>query len=137
MTVTFLGRSQSRWRVRVDLAEVEDASALTIGLVDESGRELGPAMVAPAPVERCCLVELNGPADLPPGTVVRCVADRSAGPPLQEEVGVDARRGLHAYLNADARLPLISRAEFQAVEGEDYERLVSVLPWLRAGCCGG
>lgn len=122
----FLGKHENRWRIKVDLDFSPEA--LTVGLVSEDGRCLGPAMVVP-PGGPDFLLELSGPCQLPTGALVRCVVDTTCGSWMQE-FPVDARRGLHAFLHADGRLPVDSSAEGVGLERGEIRRLARVLPWL-------
>jgi hypothetical protein len=87
-------------------------------------------VVAPADVGTCFEAELGGPNQLPAGTQVRCVADVEGGEPVRAAVGVDRRRGLHAFLHADARLPAEPMPTGCALAQADAERLARVFPWV-------
>lgn len=145
--LTFLGRmaqkcaptGSSRWRVRVELPLGFRPVGLTVGLWGEDDKPLGPAVVAPAGVDGLWEAELAGPMALPPGTMVRCVADVDAPAPVVYWLAVDERVGLHAFLHADARLPVGSVAKGRAVEAKELTRLAGAFPWLqpaRAPCAG-
>jgi hypothetical protein len=132
LTLTFLGRSCDRWRVRVDVEPAVDVRSLTVSLVSERGRPLGPAVVAPGDVGSCWTAELRGPVTLPPGTVVRAVGEVD-GAWVEKDVGVDQRRGLHAFLHADGRLPLDNEPVGAAVTRKEAIRLGRLFPWV-CGC---
>lgn len=132
VTLTFLGRSCDRWRVRVELDDPSAVRGLTVSLVAENGRPLGPAVVAPADIGVCWVADIRGPPHLPPGTIVRATADGEWGV-VQEEIGVDPRRGLHAFLHADARLPLDNKPRGAALSGKETARLGRLFPWM-CGC---
>ena len=72
------------------------------------------------------------PPQLPPGTVARAVAELD-GCVVAGEVGVDARRGMHAFLHADARLPLENDPKGAAMTAREATRLGAVFPWV-CGC---
>ena len=132
LSLTFLGRGFDRWRVRVDAGVCRSLAGLTVSLVNEQGRAIGLPVVAPEEAGRCWVAELSGPAQLPPGTVVRAVAEQD-GCVVASEVGVDARRGMHAFLHADARLPLESDPKGTAMTAREASRLGAVFPWV-CGC---
>lgn len=67
---------------------------------------------------------------MPPGTVVRCTVDVDGGPALVLEQQVDRRRGLHAFLHADALLPVSSDARPSVLDKRSVGRLTRVFPWL-------
>lgn len=135
----FLGKHETRWRVSLELGFCP--RGVTMGLVSEDGKPLGPAQVAPPEGQRSFTVELSGPCQLPAGAVVRCVIDTECGL-WTKDFPIDQRRGLQAFLYADARLPVESSEPIRALSGEERGRLSELLPWLaRApeapGCCGG
>lgn len=123
---TFLGKHENRWKVKVDVDFLPEA--MTIGLVSEDGRCLGPAMVVPLQGPSV-VAELSGPCQLPTGAVVRCVIDTDCGSWMQE-FPVDQRRGLNAFLHADGRLPVDSTALGVGLEKRELKRLAKSLPWL-------
>ncbi len=128
--LTFLGRAANRWRVRVELPTGLRARGLSVGLWGEDGRPLAPVVVAP-PAGPVVEVELGGPATLPTGAQVRCVIDVEGGESLVTTIGVDRRRGLHAWTNADARLVLPEDAPRGAAMTRDETcRLARAWPWL-------
>ncbi len=106
--LTFLGRSAHRWRVRVEIPECARLRGLTVGLWGPDARPLAPGVVLP--VARgsgptLLEAELGGPAELPAGSEVRCMVDLEGDAhPLVTCIGLDRRRGLAAWLHADARL---------------------------------
>ena len=130
LKLTFLGRVESRWRVRVDLPCGHDVAGITLGLVAEDGRLLGPQMVASGGEESCFIAELGGPCLLPPGTVVRCVADYADGRSEEATVRLDRRSGLHAFLHADARLPVLSRVTGESLTRNERRRFGGSYPWV-------
>lgn len=130
MKLTFLGRVGGRWRVRVDLPPGIPISGLTLGLFGDDGRALCPQIVAPGGEEGCFIAELGGPCTLPHGTVVTCVADLADGRELRTTTSVDRRRGLHAFLHGDAKLPLVSRAEFESLTSREQRRIGHSFPWV-------
>ncbi len=132
LSLTFLGRSCDRWRVRVDAGACTSLAGLTVSLVNEQGRAIGLPVVAPEEAGRCWDAEIMGPAQLPPGTVVRAVAELD-GCMVEEEVSVDARRGMHAFLHADARLPLENDPRGSAMTARESALLGKVFPWV-CGC---
>ena len=138
LKLTFLGRiahkcapsAASRWRVRVELPGGFRPLGLTVGLWGEDDKPLGPAVVAPGGVGGAWEAELAGPVPLPPGTMVRCVADVGTAAPLVYWLGVDERTGLHAFLHADARLPVGSTAKGRVIEEKELSKLAKAFPWL-------
>ena len=93
---------------------------------------LGPAVVAPENIGACWVIELRGPAQLPPGTVVRAVAIVNGGV-IEREVNVDTRRGLHAFLHADGRLPVETDPKGCAITNREAVQLGKHFPWV-CGC---
>ncbi len=136
MTLTFLGRCDNRWRVRVDLPAGVEVEGLTLALVGEDGRALGPLVVAPIDGASTYTFDLRGPCDMPPNTVVRCVADLVGGGALADVLVLDRRRGLHAFMHADARLPLESKSRGEGLSNTERRRLGAAFPWL-VGCPEG
>lgn len=132
MTLTFVGRADNRWQVRVDVPCERAISGLTLALYGEEGRPLGPLVVQPVSGGGTFTVDLRGPCSLPPGTVVRCVADIEGGGAIEETLPVDRRRGLHAFMHADARLPLSSRVRGEGFSNGERRRLQGAFPWLAA-----
>ncbi|MDP2315653.1 MAG: hypothetical protein Q8P41_22335 [Pseudomonadota bacterium] len=131
LKLTFLGRAAGRWRVRVDMPPEFRPSGLTVGLWGEDDKPLGPAVVAPAGIDGVWEAELAGPVTLPPGTLVRCMADMEDGTPVVYWLGVDRRRGLHAFLHADGRLPVESDSSCAALAAKEIVRLARAFPWVR------
>lgn len=132
LELTFLGRVANRWRVRVELPAGFRPRGLTVGLWGEDDKPLGPAVVAPADVGGVWEAELAGPSPLPTGTLVRCMADVDGGAPVVYWLGVDRRRGLHAFLHADGRLPVDSSASGSALGAKELALLARAFPWVRA-----
>lgn len=132
LTLTFLGRVADRWRVRVALPDGVRPRGLTVGLWDESGQLLGPVVVAPEDAGSCWVAELRGPCQLPPGTLVRATLDTEDGFTVEEDLGVDPRKGLHAFLHADGRLPVQSAPTGAALSGRETAALARYFPWICA-----
>jgi len=135
----FLGRHDTRWRVRLELGFCP--KGVTMGLLSENGKPLGPAQVAPPEGRHSFTVELSGPCQLPAGAVVRCTIDTECGIWIKD-FPLDQRRGLHAFLHADARLPVDSSEPIRALSAGERGRLTELLPWMAhtpkaAGCCEG
>lgn len=135
VSLTFLGQLRERWRVRVELAPGFRPRGLTVGLVSEAGRSLGPVVVMPEDVGCCWVADLRGPCPLPPGAKVVATADLCGGGMLVQDVCVDARRGLHAFLHGDGRLPLETDPVPEPLDKRDLSRLAAAFPWIAA--CGG
>jgi hypothetical protein len=131
LKLTFLGRSAGRWRVRVDLPPGLVPRGLTVGLWGEDDKPLGPAVVAPAGTIGAWEAEVAGPVPLPPGTLVRCMADLDDHASCVYWLGVDRRRGLHAFLHADGRLPVESDCAGAALGLKEIARLARAFPWVR------
>lgn len=131
LKLSFLGRVANRWRVHVDLPPGFRPRGLTVGLWGEDDKPLGPAVVAPPDIDGAWEAELAGPVPLPPGTLVRCMADLEDGTPLVYWLGVDRRRGLHAFLHADGRLPVESSCSLAALASREVNRLARAFPWVR------
>ncbi|MDP2308328.1 MAG: hypothetical protein Q8P18_20075 [Pseudomonadota bacterium] len=141
LELTFLGRSAGRWRVRVDLPPGLCLRGLTVGLWGEDDKPLGPAVVAPAGTVGVWEAEVAGPAPLPPGALVRCMADFGEHSCCVYWLSVDRRRGLHAFLHADGRLPVESDCVGSALSLKEIARLARAFPWVRpeppaAAACG-
>jgi hypothetical protein len=129
--LTFLGRLASRWRVRIEVPHDEPVVGLTVGLWGEDGRPLAPSVVVPHGGGGTVEAELGGPAALPAGAEVRCIADWSTGESVVVTIGTDRRRGLHAFLHGDLRLPVSSdEPTASALTQEDVARLARAYPWL-------
>jgi hypothetical protein len=125
-----VGRHDMRWRLRVDVPGDIRVSSALVGLVGEDGHPLGPAVVA-GPVERGSFtVDVRGPCALPPGAVARVTLDVAGEEPITHDLLLAERRGLHAWLRADARLPVESRAEFADLSRTERRRLAAVWCWL-------
>lgn len=124
----FLGRHDNRWRVRVELDFAPDA--LTIGLVSEDGKPLGPAMVAPPDGRSSVIAELGGPCQLPAGARVRCMVDTHCGCWMQE-FSLDERRGLHAWLKGDTPLVVESNERGLGLDAGHIRRLSNHFAWLK------
>jgi hypothetical protein len=135
LKLTFLGRVANRWRVRVDVPAGLAPRGLTVGLWGENDAPLGPAVVAPPGVAGVWEVEVAGPCPLPPGTLIRCVADIEESAPMVLWLGVDRRRGLHAFLHADGRLPVESSGVAAALGRREVERLAVAFPWIQPPPC--
>lgn len=131
LELTFLGRSAGRWRVRVDLPPGLCPSGLTVGLWGEDDKPLGAAVVAPAGTTGAWEAEVAGPVPLPPGALVRCMADFEENNSCVYWLGVDRRRGLHAFLHADGRLPVDSDCTGTALSIKEVARLAQAFPWVR------
>lgn len=131
LKLTFLGRAANRWRVRVELPPGCRPRGMTVGLWSEDDKPLGPAVVAPPGVDGAWEAEVYGPSPLPPGTMVRCVADAAEKGELVYWLGVDRRRGLHAFMHADARLPVESHARGAAMSEAEINRLALAFRWVR------
>lgn len=101
-----------------------------MALVGEDGRALGPLVVQPIDGATTYTFDLRGPCDMPPGTVVRCVADVEGGGAIEEVLVIDRRRGLHAFLHADARLPVTSKARGEGLSRTERRRLAAAFPWV-------
>jgi hypothetical protein len=134
LRLTFLGRCDQRWKVRVDWDGPVAVTGLTLGLYDDEGRALGASVVAPAGVGSGFAAALSGPCSLPPGSRVRCVADLADGTALELELPADARQGLEAYVRGEPRVHLVSRAELRALAPAEIAALGAGFPWLAA--CG-
>ncbi len=130
MKLTALDRVDTRWRMQFDLSSQLAVRGLTIGLVAEDGRPLGPAVVAQADGSGVVSADVRGPCTLPPGTVARVVLDLEGEPPVVHELLVDRRRGLHAWMHADARLEVGSTAEVAPLAASDARALARVFCWL-------
>ena len=130
MKLEVLDRVDQRWRVRVHLPEGEACRGFTVGFVGEDGAPLGPAVVGPEGACGACVVEVRGPCTLPPGAVARLVVHTTAGGELTCDETAAQRRGLHAWLNADSRLPLVSRAEPESLGVTARRRLGARWCWL-------
>ncbi len=130
LKLTFLGRSAGRWRVQVELPPDFQPRGLTVGLWGEDDKPLGPAVVAPAGTTGVWDVEVAGPVPLPPGTLVRCMADFEDNASMVYWLSVDRRHGLHAFLHADGRLPVESDCIGSALGLKEIARLSRAFPWV-------
>lgn len=131
MNLEVLERVDSRWRVRVDLPVGAPVRGFTVGLVGPDGIPLGPAVVGPQSPGASVVLEVRGPCQLPPGAIARIVVHIEGGPVLTHEVVLARRRGLHAWLNADGRLPITSTAEVSALASGDRRQLARRWCWLQ------
>lgn len=130
LKLTLLGRVANRWRVRVELPPGILVRGLTVGLWGEHGRPLAPFVVAPHDIGGAWVAEISGPAELPAGTEVRCLADIEGAAPMIACLGVDRRHGLHAYLHAEKRLAVDTRPRGSTLTESETERLARAFPWL-------
>ena len=137
---SFLGRHENRWMVRLELGFTP--RGVTVGLVSETGKALGPAMVAPPEglepdpdAERgtrhpsSFVAELSGPCPLPGGTVVRCTIDTACGVWVQE-FPLDPRRGLQAFLFGDSPLSVDSLEQGVGLSRTEMRQLAKTFAWL-------
>ena len=139
---TFLGRHENRWRVRLEMDSVP--RGVTVGLISEDNKPLGPAMVAtqmvasqiaaPQEEKSCFTVELSGPCHLPGGAMVRCTLDTVCGVWVQD-FPVDARRGFHAFLMGDTPLSVESLEHGRGVSRAELKTLSQSFPWLMKPPC--
>jgi hypothetical protein len=128
LELALLKRCEKRWRVGLNLHNTA-VSTLTIGLVSEDGRCLGPAVVTRPGASDELVVELSGPCTLPGGARLRCILDTPSGSST-EELCLDPRQGLHAYLHGDGQIPVESTETGVAISKEALCRLSAALPWL-------
>lgn len=122
LALTFLGRCGERWRVRVDAPAGAVARGVTLGLADADGRPLGPAVVGPAEFATW-VADLRGPAVLPSDAHVRATMDGPDGAPLEQTTLVRARRGVAAWLHADAQLELCTRQAPEPLSRKEATRV--------------
>lgn len=132
MNLEVLERVDSRWRVRVDLPVGAPVRGFTVGLVGPDGIPLGPAVVGPESPGARVVLEVRGPRELPPGAIARIVVHIEGGPVLTHEVVLARRRGLHAWLSADGRLPVTSTAEVAPLAPADRRQLARRWCWLQS-----
>ena len=130
MHVELLAWRDSRWRVRVSLPAGHAVGGLTVGFVGEDGRALGPAVVAPEGCASSVEVEVRGPCRLPAGAVARVVVHGARGEATTHETVLAQRAGLHAWLKADARLPVVSRSEPRALTAAEVRELADRWCWF-------
>ncbi len=129
--LTFLGRVASRWRVRIEIPDDLSVEGLTVGLWGEDGRPLAPSVVVPHHGAGVVEAELGGPAALPPGAEIRCIADTADGGSVVVTIGTDRRRGLHAFLHGDLRIPCSSNEPASSsLDKAATARLARAYPWL-------
>jgi len=133
LQVELLAWRDSRWRVRVSLPPGSLAGGLTVGFVGEDGVALGPAVVAPEGCTTSVEVEVRGPCRFPPGAVARVVVHGAGGEATTHESVLALRAGLHAWLKADSRLPLVSRAELRAFTAAESRKLADRWCWAGRG----
>lgn len=132
MNLEVLERVDSRWRVRVELPMGVPVRGFTVGLVGPDGVPLGPAVVGPESPGAIVILEVRGPCQLPPGAIARIVVHLEGGPVLTHEVVLARRRGLHAWLSADGRLPITSTADVAPMGTKDREQLARRWCWFAA-----
>jgi hypothetical protein len=102
-----------------------------VGLWGEDGRPLAPSVVVPHHGAGVVEAELGGPATLPPGAEIRCIADTAEGDAVVVTIGTDRRRGLHAFLHGDLRIPCSSaEPTAAALDKAATARLARAYPWL-------
>lgn len=149
-TVAFqlVGRCENRWKVRVGIQD-PSVTALTIGLVTEDGKPLGPALVTPMEGAGELTLVLAGPCTLPSGAQVRCTVDLQAdaestvgNQTVIEEFSVDQRHGVHAYLHGDGLLGVESTERGTALTPDELCNLSARFPWIyqkpkpqKTACC--
>ena len=139
MLVEVQDRVEGRWRIRVVPPPEMALHGFTVGLVGEDGVPLGPAVVAAQDAGPDWRLEVRGPCTLPPGAIVRVVLHGDGRDVMIFDTVVARRTGLHAWLSANAQLPLVSRAEFEALDRGARKRLAARWCWLQpqseAGAC--
>ncbi len=131
MLVEVQDRVEGRWHIRVVPPPEVALRGFTVGLVGEDGVPLGPAVVAAQDAGPAWLLEVRGPCTLPPGAIVRVILHGDGRDVMTFDTVVALRQGLHAWLSADAQLPLVSRAEFEPLGPEDRARLAARWCWLQ------
>jgi hypothetical protein len=105
-------RVDLRWRSTLELPAGVPLSGLTVGLLSDDGRPLGPAVVAPVPEGSEVVVDVRGPCSLPQGATLRVTIDVSGEGPVTHDLRVARRRGIHAWLHADSCLSVESSGKF-------------------------
>ncbi len=130
MQVELLAWRDSRWKVRVSLPPGIVAMGLTVGFVGEDGVALGPAVVAPEGCLASVEVEVRGPCRLPPGAIARVVVHGAGGEATTHEIVLALRAGLHAWLKADSRMAVISRAQPRSLSAGESRTLGDRWCWL-------
>lgn len=133
LTLTLLGKSAERWQVRVELEPDYHPAALTVALWSEADRPLGPAVIVTTGTNRCMVADLRGPQRLPPGTCIVATVDTVDGTTETFFQNVDPRRGLHAFLHADARISMESDPKGAPLTTREIINLGRRFPWL-CGC---
>jgi hypothetical protein len=58
------------------------------------------------------------------------VADVEDIQPIEQSIGVDRRRGLHAFLHADQRVDLLPAPKGAAMTRDETRRLARAFPWM-------
>jgi hypothetical protein len=140
LRLELVGRFDNRWKLRLELPPGVPLSSITVGLVDETGRNLGAAVVEQGPFGAVAEVAVRGPCSLPAGTRAQVILQVEGEGSVVHHLRVARRSGLHAWLHADARLPLESRAEFADLSNSERRRLGDALCFLvpasaaEAGC---
>ena len=123
-------RVDLRWRIRLEMPAGVPLSGLTAGLLADDGRPLGPAVLAPAPTSDEVEVDVRGPCSLPQGTFLRVVLDVVGESPITHDLLVARRRGLHAWLHADSRLPVVSDGKLAGLSLSERRRLGAEWCWI-------
>lgn len=130
MRLVAFERVDLRWRLHLELPSGLALSGLTAGLLTEDGRPLGPAVVSPVPDGSEIVVDVRGPCSLPQGTVVRVTLDVVGESPITHDLLVARRRGLHAWLHADAKLSVESSHKLEGLTLSHRRQLASEWCWV-------
>lgn len=131
LKLTFPERVANRWRVRLEIPPDLHHHGVTVGLWDEDGRPLSPAVVLPADAGCVFDADLGGPEQLPPGARVRAVADLDDGGVLESSIAVHKHAGLHAYLRGELKMTMEPAPKGAALTTKEIQGLARVFPWMR------
>ena len=130
MRLVSFERVDLRWRLHLELPGGVLLSGLTAGLLTEDGRPLGPAVLAQAPEGTELVVDVRGPCSLPQGTVLRVTLDVVGESPITHDLLVARRRGLHAWLHADAKLTVESDHQLVGLTHGNRRLLANEWCWI-------
>ncbi len=138
MELALEGREGDRWRVRASISPIDrpvPIDGATVALVDQRNRPLGPAVVLPVAGEISDQADLyasiQGPAQLKPGSLLRCTAFFSGGHDQVCVEHVAPTRGFAGHVRGETALVLPEgEPEGRSLTDEELDALAAAYPDL-------
>ncbi len=138
VSLTLKGGENGRWQVKVEMYLPDDLRAIlegaTIGLLNASGRPLGPAVVIPlenclnSPVE----TSVRGPERLPPSSILRCtIFIGTTQEPLVVDQRVSKTRGFHGFIMGLSSIEEGPRPKGRGLTEAEQNQMEISFPWLK------